>query len=206
MAAIAPIRTVTGRGVVVAGDDIDTDRIIPARFLRCVTFDDLAEGLFLDVRIDEDGRPTGHPLDRSEHAGASVLVSGRNFGCGSSREHAPQAIARAGFRAVIAGSFAEIFFANATTLGLVCLALDEGPLARLQAAIQAEPSATLTIDVAEASVTCADQRYPGRIADTARSVLLTGRYDPLAELLAGSDAIDAVAANLPYVGAAGGAR
>lgn len=206
MAALAPIRSVVGRAVAIPGDDIDTDRIIPARFLRCVTFDDLAEGLFRDERVDDDGRAVGHPLDRPEHADASVMVSGRNFGCGSSREHAPQSIARAGFRAVIAGSFAEIFFGNATTLGLVCVALDDDALAALTAALKATPGAELTIDVERASVRLGDTTFQGRIPDTARHALLAGRYDPLAELLAGDDAIAAVAASLPYVQVVGGPR
>lgn len=206
MAGLAPIRQVVGRGVVIHGDDIDTDRIIPARYLRCVTFDDLAEGLFADVRVDQDGRPTGHPLDAPERAGASVMLSGRNFGCGSSREHAPQSIARAGFRAVIAGSFAEIFFGNATTLGLVCLALDDADLAAVQAAVDADPAAELTIDVADASVRIAGRTHRGRLDDAAQRALLSGRYDPLAELLAGEDAIARVAATLPYVGPAEAAR
>jgi len=206
MAAIAPVRTVVGRGVVVHGDDIDTDRIIPARFLRCVTFDDLAEGLFVDVRFDQDGRPTGHPLDAPERAGATVMVSGRNFGCGSSREHAPQALARAGFRAVIAGSFAEIFFGNATTLGMVCLALGDADLAAVQAAVDADATAELTIDVDEASVAISGRTYRGSLPDTARSALMAGSYDPLAELLGADAAITAVADALPYVRASGAAR
>jgi hypothetical protein len=113
-----------------------------------------------------------------------VLVSGRNFGCGSSREHAPQALVRAGFRAVIAGSFAEIFFGNATTLGLVCLALDDADLAAVRAAVDADPPPSSTIDVAGASVQVAGRTYRGHLPDTARSVLVKGRYDPLAELLA----------------------
>ena len=204
MAAIVPIHTVTGRGVLIPGDDIDTDRIIPARYLRCVTFDDLAEGLFFDVRFDQDGTPTGHPLDRPEHAGASVMVSGRNFGCGSSREHAPQSIARAGFQAIVAGSFAEIFFANATTLGLVCLALDDASLDAVQTAVRDDPSAELLIDVADASLTIAGRTYRGTLPETARSALLAGRYDPLAELLDADDEIRAVAARLPYLQPSGG--
>lgn len=204
MAALAPIRSVTGRAVVISGDDIDTDRIIPARFLRCVTFDDLAEGLFFDERFDDDGRSVGHVLDRPEHAGATVMISGRNFGCGSSREHAPQSIARAGYRAVIAGSFAEIFFGNATTLGLVCVALDDADLAALSAAARAKPAAELSIDVASANVQLGDETFQGRIPDTARSALLAGRYDPLADLLAADDAIAGVAASLPYVRASTG--
>src|SRR5690606_25932605 len=110
--ALDSITQVAGRAVLIAGQDIDTDRIIPARYLKCVTFDDLGEALFFDERFAEDGSSKGHPLDAPERAGASIIVSGDNFGCGSSREHAPQSIQRAGFKAVIAGSFAEIFFGN----------------------------------------------------------------------------------------------
>jgi 3-isopropylmalate/(R)-2-methylmalate dehydratase small subunit len=197
--ALAPILHVTGRAVVVPGDDIDTDRIIPARYMKVVTFDGLGEFLFRDVRVGEDGRPLGHPLDAPERQGATVLVSGRNFGCGSSREHAPQAIQRAGFEAVVAGSFAEIFFANSTTLGLVCLALGSADLADVSAAIAAEPRAPVRVDVAEATVEVAGRRYRGELPATARDALLRGRYDPLAELLANDAAIADTAARLPYV-------
>lgn len=197
--ALEPILHVRGRGVVVPGDDIDTDRIIPARFLRAITFDGLGEVLFQDERWGQDGRALGHPLDRPERRGATVLLSGRNFGCGSSREHAPQSIVRAGFRAVIAGSFAEIFFQNATTLGMVCLALGDDDLAAVQAAVEADPTAELALDVATASVTVAGRRHAGTLPATARDALTSGRYDPLAELLAHDAAVAAVAARLPYV-------
>src|SRR5271155_3697611 len=116
--ALEKITRVAGRAVHVPGDDIDTDRIIPARYMKCVTFDGLGEFLFHDVRFDENGRPKAHPLNDPEFQGATILIAGRNFGCGSSREHAPQAIYRSGFRAIVAESFAEIFFGNSTTLGL----------------------------------------------------------------------------------------
>ena len=119
--ALAQIKDVSGTGIHLPGDDIDTDRIIPARYLKCVTFDDLAGTHFYDVRFDPDGKPTGHPLDDPRFSGASIMLSGSNFGCGSSREHAPQAIYRSGFRAIIAESFAEIFFGNSTTLGMPCV-------------------------------------------------------------------------------------
>ena len=118
------IGKVNGRGVYVAGNDIDTDRIIPARYLTCVTFDELGPALFYDVRFDEDGNPKGHVLDDPRFAGAEVLISDDNFGCGSSREHAPQAIMRFGLKVVIAGSFAEIFHGNCTTLGIPCVVMD----------------------------------------------------------------------------------
>ncbi len=197
--ALEPITSVRGRGVVVPGDDIDTDRIIPARYMKVVTFDGLGDYLFRDVRRAEDGRALDHPLDAPERRAATVLVSGRNFGCGSSREHAPQAVVRAGFRAVIAGSFAEIFFGNATTLGLVCLALDDDDLAAVAAAVDADPATELTLDVDAEAVSVAGRTYGGRIPATAREVLVAGRYDPLAELLAHDAAIEATADRLPYI-------
>jgi 3-isopropylmalate/(R)-2-methylmalate dehydratase small subunit len=197
--ALEPILHVHGRGVVVPGDDIDTDRIIPARYLKAVTFDGLGDALFHDVRTGEDGRSLGHPLDHPDRAGATVMVSGRNFGSGSSREHAPQAIQRAGFAAVVAGSFAEIFFANATTLGLVCVALAPDDLAAVGAAVEGDPAAEVRIDVATATVEVGGRAYAGALPATARDALLHGRHDPLAELLAHDAAIASTAAALPYV-------
>ena len=197
--ALEPITHVRGRGVVVAGDDIDTDRIIPARFLKVVTFDGLGDHLFEDVRIGPDGASLGHPLDDPAHRGASVMLSGRNFGSGSSREHAPQSIKRAGFNAVIAESFAEIFFGNSLTLGLVCIAMERDELAVLHAAVQANPGADLAIDVASASVDVMGRRYAGSLPPGARDALLAGRFDPLADLLANDAAITSTAAQLSYL-------
>ncbi len=199
--ALEPIQSVRGRGVVVPGDDIDTDRIIPARYMKVVTFDGLGDYLFRDVRYGDDGRALDHPLDDPARRDATVMVSGRNFGCGSSREHAPQAIVRAGFRAVVADSFAEIFFGNATTLGLVCLALDPGDLAAVARAVDADPEVELVLDVEQERLSVAGTTYLGRLPATARDVLVTGRYDPLAELLAHGAEVDATAAALPYVAA-----
>jgi len=197
--ALEPITHLHGRGVVVGGDDIDPDRIIPARFLKVVTFDGLGDHLFEDVRFGPDGASLGHPLDQPEHRGASILLSGRNFGSGSSREHAPQSIKRAGFDAVIAGSFAEIFFGNSLTLGLVCIAMEREHLSDLQTVVQANPAAELAIDVASASVEFMGKRYPGSLPTGARDALLAGRFDPLADLLANDAAIADTAANLPYL-------
>ena len=118
--ALEKITSITGRGVVVPGNDIDTDRIIPARFMKCVTFDGLGEYLFHDVRKNADGTDKPHPLNQPRFKGATILLSGANFGCGSSREHAPQAIQKYGFKAIVAENFAEIFFGNGTTLGVPC--------------------------------------------------------------------------------------
>jgi 3-isopropylmalate/(R)-2-methylmalate dehydratase small subunit len=125
--ALEKISIVEGKGVYVPGNDIDTDRIIPARFMKCVTFDGLGEYLFYDVRFNEDGEKKDHSLNNPLFARASIMISDANFGCGSSREHAPQSLYRAGFRAIIAGNFAEIFFGNATNLGMPCGGKTTGP-------------------------------------------------------------------------------
>ena len=133
--ATEPIQQVTGRGVFVPGDDIDTDRIIPARFMKCITFDGLGEYFFYDVRKDQDGADKVHNLNDTRFKCANIIVSGNNFGCGSSREHAPQAILRAGYTAIVAGSFAEIFFGNSTNLGVVCVTASDADREVLAAAI-----------------------------------------------------------------------
>jgi 3-isopropylmalate dehydratase small subunit len=139
-----PILRLQGRGVVVEGDDIDTDRIIPARFLKCVSFEGLADGVFADDRAELAG---AHPFDRPEFQGATLLVVNRNFGCGSSREHAPQALMRWGIRAVIGESFAEIFFGNCLALGIPCLTASHADCLSLQASITASPGVPLVVDL-----------------------------------------------------------
>ncbi len=185
MSAFQPVVRVAGTAVAIPGDDIDTDRIIPARFLKSVTFERLGEALFIDERFAEDGTPKGHPLDEPSRAGAAVLVSGANFGCGSSREHAPQAIARAGFQAVVAGSFAEIFFGNSTGIGLPCLRLAPDDLADLTDRVLAEPTLEVRVDLAAMRVEAGDRGYAAAMPESARKALMTGTYDPLAELLEG---------------------
>ncbi|MCB9680803.1 MAG: 3-isopropylmalate dehydratase small subunit [Alphaproteobacteria bacterium] len=193
-----PIPTVVGRGVFVPGDDIDTDRIIPARFMKCVTFDGLGAYAFHDERFREDGSSKGHPLDAAAHAGASVLVSGRNFGCGSSREHAPQALYRFGLRAVLAPSFAEIFAGNCTTLGIVCGVVGADDADAIGAAVTAEPGAVLTLDVAGGRVALGDRNWPMALPASTREALLSGRWDPLQELAEQAAAVSRVARALPY--------
>ena len=193
------IQQVSGRGVHVPGDDIDTDRIIPARFMKCITFDGLGEYLFYDVRKDESGADKPHNLNDARFSGASILVSGNNFGCGSSREHAPQAILRAGFNAVIAGSFAEIFFGNSTNLGVVCVTATDRDRETLAQAIEADPQVEITIDVDACTVRFGDQSVPCEIKANARESLLSGNFDPLNELLEGADAVEATASKLAYM-------
>jgi 3-isopropylmalate/(R)-2-methylmalate dehydratase small subunit len=198
--ALEKISKVTGRGVYVAGDDIDTDRIIPARFMRCVTFDGLGAHLFHDVRFDENGASKGHPLDDPRFSGASILLSNANFGCGSSREHAPQAIAKFGIRAVVAESFAEIFFGNSTTLGMPCVSVTRDAVLALAKAIEADPKTELTIDLERGTVSAGSLTFPATIKPAARDALVKGEWDPIGQLLDGAEATKKLAAGLPYLG------
>lgn len=197
--ALEKITKVSGTGVHVPGSDIDTDRIIPARFMKCVTFDGLGDYLFYDVRNTEDGQAKPHPIN--DRPSAPILVSGMNFGCGSSREHAPQALYRHGIRAVIAGSFAEIFFGNCTTLGIPCAAAAEEDLAKLAAAVDADPSLEIEIDVDARRVNFGDESITVHIPDGAREALIEGKWDPIGELLEAKDQVAETAAKLPYMAA-----
>ena len=194
-----PIKKVTGKAVFVPGDDIDTDRIIPARFMKCITFDGLGEYLFRDVRKTESGEEKKHNLNDPRFAEASILVSGNNFGCGSSREHAPQSILRAGYNAVIAGSFAEIFFGNSTNLGVVCVIASDTDREIIASAIEKQPEMEITIDVEDHKIWYGDQFVPCGIKPGARDSLLSGNYDPLDELLVGADEVSKTAGALPYM-------
>jgi len=199
--ALAKITSVTGRAVNVPGNDIDTDRIIPARFMKCVTFDGLGEFLFFDVRHTPEGKPTGHPIDKPEHKGATILLSGANFGCGSSREHAPQAISKAGFKAVIAENFAEIFFGNSTTLGMPCVTASREDIAKIAAAVEANPQTEVTIDLVKLEARFAGQSVKIAQRETARDALVNGRWDAIGELIDGLPDVRTTAAKLPYMAA-----
>ena len=197
--SLEKITQVTGRGVYVPGSDIDTDRIIPARFMKCVTFDGLGEFFFYDVRKHEDGSDKPHPLNDPRFAGAKVLLSGANFGCGSSREHAPQALYRYGLRAVIAESFAEIFFGNCVTLGIPCVTATTADVQKLAAVIEAHPETEVRVDVDKCRVFFGDQNFTVHIPDTARDALLAGQWDPIAELLEGEAAVAKTADAVGYM-------
>ncbi len=194
--SLSPIKKITGRAVPVEGDDIDTDRIIPARYMRCVTFDGLGEFLFRDIRQTQDGKSTNHTIDQAKFKGATILVSGMNFGCGSSREHAPQAIVRAGFKAVIAGNFAEIFFGNSTTLGLPCLSARKEDLQALTQLISSEPSTEVGINLENLKVTAGKLSFPVTMKASAQQGLLSGRYDAIADLLTNLPKVQELAARL----------
>lgn len=197
--ALDKITRIQGKGVYLPGDDIDTDRIIPARFMKVVTFDGLGQYMFYDVRFDAEGKPTDHVLNDPRYAEATIMLVGRNFGCGSSREHAPQAIRRAGFQAIIGESFAEIFYGNSLTLGMPCVEASAEQIRELAAVIAADPAALIDIDIAAETVTAAGRVYPVTIRPAAREALVNGMWDPIAELLDNSAAIEATAKSLPYL-------
>ncbi|RIH84312.1 3-isopropylmalate dehydratase small subunit [Meiothermus luteus] len=195
--ALEAIKQVSGRAVYVPGDDIDTDRITPARYLKVVTFDGLGEALFHDERFNPDGSEKPHPLNDPRFKGARIMLVGANFGCGSSREHAPQAIYRAGFRALIGESFAEIFFGNATTLSMPCVTASKADIAALAQAIEEDPGLLVTVDVERLEVRYADKAFQVGLPPTAQKALVEGRWDPIADLLEATDLIQEAHARLP---------
>jgi 3-isopropylmalate/(R)-2-methylmalate dehydratase small subunit len=199
--ALAKITSVTGRAVNVPGNDIDTDRIIPARFMKCVTFDGLGEFLFYDVRKNLDGTNKEHPLNESRFGGATILLSGANFGCGSSREHAPQAIQKYGFKAVIAENFAEIFFGNSTTLGMPCVTAKREDIAKIASFVEANPQGEVTIDLEKLEVRFGADKVAIEQRASARDALINGRWDAIGELLDGVPAVKETAKKLPYLAA-----
>jgi len=197
--ALEKILQVSGRAVPVPGDDLDTDRIIPARYMKCVTFDGLGEFMFYDVRFDEHGNKKSHQLNDPRFVGAQVLISGNNFGCGSSREHAPQAIYRYGIRAIIAEGFAEIFFGNSTTLGMPCATVSKADRLELTRMVEADPGLEITVDVEKKEIRAGGMVFPAEIRESARQGLTTGHWDPIADLLDGLPEVEATASRLPYL-------
>ncbi len=197
---MSPVQQIVARGIPLPGDDIDTDRIIPARFLRCVTFDGLGEHAFEDDRAQDPQ----HPFNDARYAmntaaGAGVLVTGNNFGCGSSREHAPQSLMRAGVRAIVAGSFAEIFAGNCTNLGVACATATPEVRAELIRRIQADPTTEVTLDLEALHVRLGGEAFPVQMDDGARDALLTGQYDFLAQLLEAAPQVAAAGERSPYL-------
>lgn len=189
------VTQVAGTGVPLLLDDIDTDRIIPARYLRCVTFDGLGEHAFEDDR-KQDAK---HPFDQPQYRTGSILIAGRNFGCGSSREHAPQALMRWGIQAIAAESFAEIFFGNCTSLGIPCVTASRCDLEKLVAKVTAKPQAIVTIDLEKLEVCCEDITANVKLLDSARSSLTSGKWDFLGQLLDGAAEVQRAATKIPYV-------
>ncbi len=189
------IESVTGRGIPLLMDDIDTDRIIPARYLRCVTFEGLGEHVFED---DRQQMPN-HPFDDPRFQGAGVLVVGRNFGCGSSREHAPQALMRWGIQAIVGESFAEIFFGNCTANGIPCVCVSPDDAQKLADAVSATPVVPVTVDLVARKVQCGAVSAACTMQEGARQSLVAGNWDFLGQLVEAAAQIRQIAERLPYM-------
>jgi 3-isopropylmalate/(R)-2-methylmalate dehydratase small subunit len=192
---VSEVKAISGRGIPLQGNDIDTDRIIPARFLRCVTFDGLGDQVFADDRAQASGQ---HPFDQPHHQEAEILIVNTNFGCGSSREHAPQAISKWGIRGIVGESFAEIFFGNCVALGIPCVTADPASVRQLQAIVAENPQATVTLDLGRMLVTCDRFSAPISLNEGVRTMMLTGTWDACGQLVAQSEQIRQTAAQLPY--------
>jgi len=188
-----------GRPIPLPGHNIDTDRIIPARYLKSVTFDGLEQHVFEDDRKQLEGRGTLHPFSDPRYAGASVLIVNRNFGCGSSREHAPQALQRWGINAVLGESYSEIFFGNALALGLPCLSLSSADIEALLTQAAAHPERDVSVSLSANQVTAGGRTFAATIPATAHEAFLRGTWDATGLLLDDPDQIRAVGARLPYV-------
>jgi 3-isopropylmalate/(R)-2-methylmalate dehydratase small subunit len=193
---MSQIQQISGRAIPLVGNDIDTDRIIPARFLRCVTFDGLGEHVFADDRSQTHG---DHSFDLPQYQGAKILVVNANFGCGSSREHAPQAIARWGIQAILGESFAEIFLGNCVAIGVPCLTADAATIGQLQQAIVANPQTQVTVDLNTLQVSYADLTAAVSISAGSRQSFITGLWDSCGQLLGQAEAVRSTATQLPYL-------
>lgn len=195
---IETIRRIAGRAIPLRGDNVDTDRIIPARFLRSITFEGLERHLFEDDRKQLEAEGQQHPTSDPKYAGASVLLVNANFGCGSSREHAPQAIRRSGVRAVVGQSFSEIFFGNSVALGMPCVSAPAATLEALMAAVERDPSIDVVVDLDGMTVSAGPASYPVTLPPGARESFLDGAWDATGLLLDRFEEVEATAARLPY--------
>lgn len=193
---MSQVESVAGRGIPLVGNDIDTDRIIPARFLRCVTFDGLGAQVFADDRTQLNGQ---HPFDQPQYQGAEILVVNRNFGCGSSREHAPQAIAKWGIKALVGESFAEIFFGNCVAMGIPCVTANPTDLQQLQDWLAANPHTAIELNLETMQLTFGDAIIPVTMGEGARNMFLGGTWDACGQLVAQAEQIRQTASKLPYV-------
>jgi 3-isopropylmalate/(R)-2-methylmalate dehydratase small subunit len=196
---IPEIDSVTGSGIPVRGNDIDTDQIIPARFMKVVTFDGLGEFAFFDLRFDDDDNQKQHPFNEPQFQDASVLAVNANFGCGSSREHAPQALMRWGIDAIVGESFAEIFAGNCLALGIPTVTADHDTIVDLQTWIDENPDGEIHVDVESETLTYGETTVEATVDDAQRRALTEGVWDTTALMKSNADAVAQKAADLPYV-------
>lgn len=194
---MSKIISVSGPGIPLLGNDIDTDRIIPARFLRCVTFDGLGQNVFADDRTQSNKT---HPFDKPQYKDAKILVVNSNFGCGSSREHAPQAIMRWGIEAIVGESFAEIFLGNCVAIGMPCVTVQPDIIARLQTMITDSPEMEFSLNLMTQIISSEGLNEPITLKEGSRQMFINGTWDACGQLLNHTEQIKATAATLPYVG------
>ena len=193
------VKQITGSAVPVLGNDIDTDQIIPARFMKVVTFEGLGAYAFYDLRFDPSGAAKPHPFSDDRYRGASVLLVNSNFGCGSSREHAPQALMRWGIKVVIGESFAEIFSGNCTAMGVPAVTVAPEVVRELVAAVEADPTTQITVDLPRSRIGVGDAGYDFQMPAAYRSALIAGSWDSTSVLLSNLEGIDATVKRLPYL-------
>ncbi len=196
---LSAIRRVSGTALPLRGDDVDTDRIIPARFLVSITFEGLGAHAFEDDRRSLSAKGGIHPFDDGRFGGARILVVNRNFGCGSSREHAPQALQRGGIKAVVGESFSEIFFGNSVAIGLPCVTLPRETVQELQTLVEGAPKSALSVDLESETLVAEGKAYPVSIPSNAREAFLSGHWDGTSMLLDRFDEVEALAKRLPYI-------
>lgn len=193
---VSEIKQISGYAIPLIGNDIDTDRIIPARFLKAITFDGLGANVFIDDRTALNGQ---HPFDLPQYQNANILIVNRNFGCGSSREHAPQAIAKRGIQAIIGESFAEIFFGNCVAIGVPCVTAAAATVKKLQELVTANPQATVSIDLEKLQVQIDDFTASVHLAEGTKSAFIAGTWDACGQLVAKAEQVKTTAAKLPYI-------
>ncbi len=190
------VQRISGTALIIQGEDIDTDRIIPARFLKCVSFDALGDQVFADDRLELAGE---HPFDQERFKGSSILIVNGNFGCGSSREHAPQALMRWGIRAVVGVSFAEIFFGNCLALGIPCASASPDQILAIQALVNDDATRHWTLDLEEMALASDQDRWDLTIDAGPRDMLRSGRWDATSQLLDNSSKVEGLMNRLPYL-------
>jgi 3-isopropylmalate/(R)-2-methylmalate dehydratase small subunit len=199
MSDIIKVTQVSGRAVPIRGNDIDTDRIIPARYLKEPTFARMGEYPFFDERFDSAGKKKDHPFNDPEYKGASILFVNKNFGCGSSREHAPQALYRFGVKAIVGESFAAIFAGNCTMMGLPAVVVGAKEIEQLMKSVEDNPRTEYTVDLETKSISYGNQKIAIDLPETYRTALTKGFWDSTALLRANLEQVRETAAKLPYV-------
>jgi 3-isopropylmalate/(R)-2-methylmalate dehydratase small subunit len=196
---IERIKRIAGRAIPLRGDNVDTDRIIPARFLKSITFEGLERHLFEDDRQQLEAEGARHPTADAQYSGARILLVNANFGCGSSREHAPQAIRRSGIQVVVGQSFSEIFFGNSVALGMPCVSADARAMETLMAAVENDPTVNITVDLESMTVAGPDCSFDLTLPPGSRESFLEGSWDATGLLLDRFEEVQATAARLPYL-------